>query len=125
MDAPNPIQKKIYEIEKNSIKYKISLYISKDLIIEIETKSFPSRIYYNNYIKEDLEKISKLFKMNDSIEECLINFVQFFEEKKYSLEENNNSLIITFTPGTLNIKDFKLTLNLKELNQKEKIYFDV
>ena len=92
MDAPNPIQKKIFEIEKNSIKYKISLYISKDLIIEIETKSFPSRIYYNNYIKEDLEKISKLFKMNDSIEECLINFVQFFDEKKYSFEENNNSL---------------------------------
>ena len=58
--------------------------------------------------------------MNDSIEECLINFVQFFDEKKFSFEEDNKSLILTFTPGTLNIKDFSLTLNLKELNLKKK-----
>jgi len=120
METPQPNQKKIYEIEKNSIIYIISLYISKSLIIEIKTKSFPSKIYYNNYTKEDLEKISKLFKISDSIEECLLNFIQFFDENKYSFEENTNNLIITFTPGTLNIKDFKLTLNLKELDKDEK-----
>ena len=123
MEAPScQIQKKIYEIEKKSIKYKISLYISSNSLgIEIETiNSFPSKFYHNDYIKEDLEKVSKLFKMNDSIEECLINFVQFFDEKKFSFEEDNKSLILTFAPGTLNIKDFSLTLNLKELNLEEK-----
>ena len=124
MDAPKPtpIDKKIYLSEKNSIKYKISLSAtSGQLEIQLETiELFPNKIYISNLTKKDLEKISKLFKMNDSIEECLLNFEQFFDEKKYTLEENDENVILTVSPGTLNIKDFQIKLRAKDMNQDEK-----
>ena len=120
--TPTPMDKKIYDIEKNSKKYKISLSInSGSLELQLETKGlFPNKAFITILSKDDLEKISKLFKMNDSIEECLLNFVQFFDEGKYSFEENEENAIFTVSPGTLNIKDFRLNLKLKEMNRDEK-----
>ena len=124
MDAPQPtpMDKKYYSLEKNSIKYKISLSVnSGSLEIQVETIDlFPNKIYITHLTKSDLETISKLFKMNDSIEECLLNFVQFFDEKKYSFEEIEEKIILTISPGTLNIKDFQIKLRIKDMNFNEK-----
>ena len=124
MDAPKPtpMEKKYYSIEKDSQKYKLSLSISSNsLELQLETIGlFPNKIFVANLTKNDLEKISKLFKMNDSIEECLLNFVQFFDEEKYSFEEGEEKAIFTISPNTLNIKDFQIKLRLKEMNQDEK-----
>ena len=124
MDAPEPtpMDKKYYSVEKDSKKYKISFSISSgSLELQLETIGlFPNKIYISNLTKKDLEKISKLFRMNDSIEECLLNFVQFFDEEKYSFEEGEDNSIITISPGTLGIKDFQIKLRLKEMNNDEK-----
>lgn len=119
---PTPIDKKCYSIEKDSKKYKISLSISSGILeLQLETiELFPNKIYIANLTKVDLEKISKLFKMNDSIEECLLNFVQFFDEKKYSFEEAEEKAFLTISPGTLNIKDFQIKMKLKEMDHDEK-----
>ena len=58
--------------------------------------------------------------MNDSIEECLLNFIQFLDEGKYSFEESDEHAILTISPGTLNIKDFQIKLNPKEMDHEEK-----
>jgi len=124
MEAPNPtpMDKKYYIIEKNSIKYKITLSSSSgSLELQLETlDQFPNKIFYTNLTKDDLEKVSKLFKMNDSIEECLLNFVQFFDENKYSFEVTEETAVITVCPGTLNIKDFQINLKIKEMNNDER-----
>ena len=124
MDAPKPtpMDKKIYQLEKNSKKYKISLSISSGLLeLILETIGlFPNKFFIAILTKNDLEKISKLFKMNDSVEECLLNFVQFFDEEKYSFDEGEENTILTISPGTLNIKDFQIKLRLKEMSQDEK-----
>ena len=124
MEAPNPtpMDKKYYTIEKNSIKYKITLSSSSgSLELQLETLGqFPNKIFYTNLTKDDLEKVSKLFKMNDSIEECLLNFVQFFDENKYSFEVKEENAVITICPGTLNIKDFQINLKIKEMNNDER-----
>jgi len=124
MEAPNPtpMDKKYYTIEKNSIKYKITLSSSSGALeLQLETlDQFPNKIFYTNLTKDDLEKVSKLFKMNDSIEECLLNFVQFFDENKYSFEVTEETAVITVCPGTLNIKDFQINLKIKEMNHDER-----
>ena len=58
--------------------------------------------------------------MNDSIEECLLNFVQFFDENKYSFEVTEETAVITVCPGTLNIKDFQINIKIKEMNNDER-----
>ena len=119
---PTPIDKKCYSVEKKSFKYKISLSVASGLLeLQIETiELFPNKIFVAQLSKSDLEKISKLFKMNDSIEECLFNFVQFFDEEKYSFEEKEEKIILTISPATLNIKDFQIILKMKEMNSNEK-----
>ena len=119
---PTPMEEKLYTIEKDSIKYKISLSTcSGSIQLKLETiELFPNRIFITKLTKEDLEKISKLFKMNDSIEECLLNFIQFLDEGKYSFEESDEHAILTISPGTLNIKDFQIKLNPKEMDHEEK-----
>ena len=58
--------------------------------------------------------------MNDSVEECLLNFFQFLVEEKYSLEEGEENTFLSISLDTLNIKDFKIKLRLKEKNQDSK-----
>ena len=127
MDAPKPtpsekMDKKAYSIEKDSKKYKLSISASSGYLdLQLETIGlFPNKIFSANLTKSDLEKISKLFKMNDSIEECLLNFYQFFDEEKYSFEEQEEKILLTVSPATLNIKDFQINLKLKEMNNDEK-----
>ena len=66
MDAPKPtpMEKKIYQLEKNSQKYKISLSISSGLLeLILETIGlFPNKIFIAILTKNDLEKISNYLK---------------------------------------------------------------
>jgi hypothetical protein len=66
MDAPKPtpMDKKIYQLEKNSKKYKISLSISSGLLeLILETIGlFPNKIFIAILTKNDLEKISNYLK---------------------------------------------------------------
>jgi hypothetical protein len=116
------MDKKYYVINKNSVRYKMTLSSSSGCLeLQLETLGqFPNKIFYTNVTKDDLEKVSKLFKMNDSIEECLLNFVQFFDENKYSFEVEEETAVITICPGTLNIKDFQINLKIKEMNNDER-----
>lgn len=108
MDTPLiiPNNSKIFEIQKDSIKYKLELYIiSNYLNINIEViDSIPLIIFSNKFSKYDLEQKSKIFKMNENIEECLNIFEEFFNKNKYTLQNNENEIIIKITPKIFKLK---------------------
>ena len=49
---------------------------------------------------------------------CVQIFSELFDNKKYSLKENDN-LIVTFSPKLYKINDFEISFKLREIYSKE------
>ena len=79
---------------------------------------FPSIIYENKLSKNDLLKLSPKLFYGETLNGCVQIFSELFDNKKYSLKENDN-LIVTFSPKLYKINDFEISFKLREIYSKE------
>ncbi len=135
MDAPkpNPITeskeeislKKEYKYTLNEKDYLIQIgKINSDkLLIKIRELSSISNVFYeNNFTLEKLQKLSKIFRYYDNIDETIENLYDIFEEKNYSIKIENNKLflIIKLNKGikgdeNINIELFSKNFSLQNI----------
>ena len=100
--------------------YNVTLFVEGNYLnFEFyEQNSFPSLVYEKKLSSDDLFKLSPKLFYGETLDNCLSIFSELFNDKKYSLVIVDDDLIVTFSPQVLNIKDFELRLELKELNTK-------
>ena len=100
--------------------YNVTLFVEGNYLhFEFyDQNSFPSLIYEKKLSTDDLSKLSPKLFYDETLDNCLNIFSELFNDKKYSLVIVDDDLIVTFSPQVLNIKDFELRLELKELNTK-------
>ena len=100
--------------------YNVTLFVEGNYLhFEFyEQNSFPSLIYEKKLSTDDLFKLSPKLFYDETLDNCLSIFLELFNDKKYSLVIVDDDLIVTFSPQVLNIKDFELTLELKEISTK-------
>ena len=101
--------------------YNVTLFVEGNYLhFEFyEQNSFPSLIYEKKLSTDDLSKLSPKLFYDETLDNCLNIFSELFNAKKYSLVIVDDDLIVTFSPQVLNIKNFELTLELKELSTKK------
>ena len=61
-------------------------------------------------MKEELDKVSKVFKMDETIESALLVLSWCFEDKKVIVDKLEKSLDLTFAPKAFYLEDFHLSL---------------
>ena len=100
--------------------YNVTLFVEGNYLhFEFyDQNSFPSLIYQKKLSSDDLFKLSPKLFYGETLDNCLSIFSELFNDKKYSLVIVDDDLIVTFSPQVLNIKDFELTLTLKEISTK-------
>ena len=119
-DAPKPISVFAINIENEGKQYEITLSQKSNnlLIISKELNSFPSRIYEEEFSKNNLNQISKFFKFFEDISEILTELKKRIEEKKYKIKINDNNFEFLFKVEISNINEFSLELKRKEEDLK-------
>ena len=115
-DAPKPISEFSKEIKINEKIYKIIIsQNSKNLLIKsIPLNSLIPIEYEKEFTKNDLDKISKFFKMFDDINDLIPEITYRIEENKFKININENNFQIDFYLGIKNINDFSLILQKKK-----------
>jgi len=73
----------------------------------VESKT-SSEILTNNYSLTDLIKVSKFFRINDHISESFKEIEKLHKDKKISVKEENDSVILVFTINLATIPKFSL-----------------
>jgi hypothetical protein len=73
-DAPKPISVFVINIENEGKQYEITLSQKSNnlLIISKELNSFPSKIYEEEFSKDNFNQISKIFKYFEDISEIFL-----------------------------------------------------
>ena len=107
-------EKKFVHEEKNK-KYEIIFRLNNSLI-EIHIKdnnSFPQSNYSQSFSFEKIKEKCKIFKIYDNLTEIYDNIIIFMEKKKYSIENKNSSLFLTFN---LDLGNFGFELFTKKNN---------
>ncbi len=100
--------------------YNVTLFVEGNYLkFEFyDQHSFPSLVYEKKLSSDDLSKLSPKLFYGETLDNCLSIFSELFNEKKYSLVIVDDDLIVTFSPQVLKIKDFEITLALKEITTK-------
>jgi hypothetical protein len=101
MEAPSPnqiIKPFNLIIKNNDIDYNIIIdFKNEQIIISIEEENIiPPKIYEQSYSKNDLEKISKIFKMFDNNFEAFNKICELFNNKNYNQIINEDKIIFGF-----------------------------
>ena len=83
-DAPKPINNFSINIENEGKQYEIILSQKSNnlLIISKELNSFSSKIYEEEFSKDNFNQISKIFKYFEDISEIFTDLKKRIEEKK-------------------------------------------
>ena len=107
-------------IEKDKKNYKLTISkIDKDIIIKCRIEK-PLKVFERKFTKSDLEKLGKIFKGCDNIEEAYTYIINSLENKKYIFEETEKEIKIKL--NNINIFEFKeIILPEKEIDSAEKI----
>ena len=107
-------------IEKDKKAYKLTISkIDKDIIIKCRIEK-PLKVFEKKFTKSDLEKLGKIFKGCDNIEEAYTYIINSLENKQYIFEETEKEIKIKL--NNINIFEFKeIILPEKEIDSAEKI----
>ena len=106
-------------IEKDKKIYKLTTKVDKDITIKCRIEK-PLKVFERKFSKSDLEKLGKIFKGCDNIEEAYVYIINSLENKEYIFEETENEIKIKL--NNINIFEFKeIILPEKEIDSSEKI----
>ena len=108
-------------INFHSKNYKYTIKHEKEkLILLVESKT-SSEILTNNYSLTDLIKVSKFFRINDNVSESFKEIEKLYKDKKISVKEENDSVILVFTINLATITKF----SLKCVKEKNDFFLDL
>ena len=119
-EAPTPKKDISINIENEGKKYEIILSQKSNnlLIISKDLNSFPSKRYEEEFTKNNLNQISKYFRLFDDISEIFTELKKRIEENKFTINVNENNFDILFKVDISNINEFSLELKRKEEDLK-------
>ena len=109
-----------YIIEKDKKIYKlITTKFNKEIIIKCRIEK-PLKVFEKKFSKSDLEKVGKIFKGCDDIDEAYVYIINSLENKQYIFTETEKEIKIKL--NNINIFEFKeIILPEKEIDSAEKI----
>ena len=121
MEPPTPnIKYEEYILKTENRTFKIKLYLSSDITIEVNELNKIKGIFYSGTFSLDaLVELSRGFRICEDIKEAYDIIVQILENKKASINnisENEISLIIKVDLPGGKVQDVTLTLNKKKMN---------
>lgn len=122
METPAPANKasKLIKIEKDGKSYELNLLCDDKNIIIKCLKFKPLKLYEKKFEKKDLEKICKIFKAYDTIEEAYCCIINSIENKNYIIDINDEVIKIKLNDiSTFKFKE--LIIPEKEVEISEKI----
>jgi predicted RNase H-like nuclease (RuvC/YqgF family) len=122
-------QIKEYKLINNEKEYLIQLgktSIKENIGFKIKEKSSDQKIIYDKYLSlEELQKISKSFRVFDNIDEALTSIEDIFQENNANIKSENDNLYINLQINKVGkgkeiveIKLEKRAFSLKEMNAK-------
>ena len=113
-DAPIPaimLKSKKFQIKMNDKKFDISLELtSNNLIIIINLEDFPPIKFLGSFTLSDLFKICNWFKMFESINDVYDEIGKLFENKKVTLNLQDDLINLQFEIDMMKIKNFIIHL---------------
>ena len=105
-------EKKVFDLEStDKTKLQFTLSIQNNTVV-IESNGIDNKTlkYDGTFMKEELDKVSKVFKMDETIESSLLVLSWCFEDKKVIVDKLEKSLDLTFAPKAFYLEDFHLSL---------------
>ena len=112
---------KEYTLKSEDKTFKIKLYLSSEIIIEVnESDKITDIFYINKFSLEALIEHSKVFKICDDLDEAFDIIVQILEKQKAFIniiDENEISLIIKVDLPGGKKQEANLILNKKKKNK--------
>lgn len=113
----NNISNREYKFSLNETNYLIRIGgNSEQLIINVRQASSVSKIFYEESLTlEQLQKLSRSFRYYDNINEAISNIYEIFENKKFSIQKDNNNicLIIKLNKGISGEENVNIGLRAK------------
>ena len=125
MEAPKPItpsqsKKREFPISIGNDNCIFSIAFSSEKIHFIVKKENDSAFKFEKSLSFDqLNKISKWFKIFDSLEEVYDDIIKLMEKKQINLTLEQNSVNLKFNINMEKIKEFDILLEQKELSKDE------
>ena len=90
------------------------MYLSKNNYINNNSGKFESTFSF-----DQLNEISKWFKIFDSLEEVYEDMIKLMEKKQIQINKEKNCVNLVFTINMEKIKEFNISLEPKELSKDE------
>ena len=127
MEAPKPLtpsKKKDFQISLGKDNANLSICCSNESIIFIlnyKSKNDECLKFERSFKFEELNKISKWFKIFDSLEEVYEDIIKLMENKQVNINLEENIAKLVFNINMEKIKEFDIVLAKKELTKDELI----
>ena len=122
-DAPKPeimIKSKKFQINMNDKKYDILLELtSNNLIIIINLEEIPPIKFLGSFTLSDLFKICNWFKMFESIDDVYDEIGKLFENKKVTLNLQEDLINLMFEIDMVKIKNFIIHLKKSQSSNED------
>ena len=128
MEAPKPSipsKKKDFQISLGEDNANLTICCSNDSIIFVlnhKNNNDDCSKFEKSFVFEDLFKISKWFKIFDSLEEVYEDIIKLMENKQININIEENIAKLVFKINMEKIKEFDIVLTKKELTKDELIY---
>ena len=126
MDTPKtlvtPSKNKDFTISKEKDTYTLSLgYTSEVLIFSLVHKNEKgdSLNYEKSFSLQDLNNISKWFKLFDSLDEVYEDLIKIIDKKQLSINSEENTEKLVFDVNMEKIKSFEIILEKKVLSKED------
>ena len=111
-----------YDVAGNQCSYRLSYNeVENELIIRLEDTEpcvVPSKVYESKFTLEQLQKLSKYFKMCDSITEAKTLILQIIEEKKFDVVNEKEKLKLLLTLPVM-IAENKIGLDIMKVTKNQ------
>ena len=124
----NNFQKEIKYINEYKINSENSIYAvkigkiitqSEELTIFVKNENIINRDYYqSNFSLENLQKMNKIFRQYDTIDETIDTLKDIISEKKWSFKKENDLLFIIFKIKKLGKGEEEFNLKLEKKNEE-------
>ena len=112
MNTPAPIPKPTINTEKKDIEFineyklnfeniiyllKIGKIVNEEIIIFVKIENMIETVYYqNNFSLENLQKMNKIFRQFDTIDETIDALKDIISDKNIKIKKENDELFIIF-----------------------------
>ena len=114
--------KNYYDVARNQCSYRLSYNeVENELIIRLEDTEpcvVPSKVYESKFTLEQLQKLSKYFKMCDSITEAKTLILQIIEENKFDVVNEKEKLKLLLTLPVM-IAENKIGLDIMKVTKNQ------